>query len=255
MEGYGLSRHRFTIGGWCSSTATKSSPGCSCCKLPRTCPRLLRSRIRCWTPGVASAGEPSPSPRPRCSVSSRGSRPRRTSARRHPPSPPWRRTNGVHRARQRFADDAPVYVVFLADCRAYMSPPVPNAYAGNCVALCTASLSGSVLSGPDGPARALLAVREAVAEAKRDPLRDRARWLAKFMAIPPGRAVVLVGSPWFPAYGLDFGFGRPARVELESMNNDGEMVLVAGREAGSVQASVAIAAGKMLAFRDKFMVE
>ncbi|KAE8767878.1 Anthocyanin 5-aromatic acyltransferase [Hordeum vulgare] len=154
-----------------------------------------------------------------------------------------------------FADDAPVYVVFLADCRAYMSPPVPNAYAGNCVALCTASLSGSVLSGPEGPARALLAVREAVAEAKRDPLRDRARWLAKFMAIPPGRAVVLVGSPWFPAYGLDFGFGRPARVELESMNNDGEMVLVAGREAGSVQASVAIAAGKMLAFRDMFMVE
>ncbi|XP_037454713.1 anthocyanin 5-aromatic acyltransferase-like [Triticum dicoccoides] len=154
-----------------------------------------------------------------------------------------------------FADDAPVFAAFLADCRAYVSPPVPEAYAGNCVALCTASLSGSVLAGPDGPARALLAVREAVAEVKRDPLRDRARWWTKFTAIPPGRAVVLVGSPWFPAYGLDFGFGRPARVELASMNNDGEMVLVAGREAGSVQASVSIAAGKMQAFRDVFMAE
>uniref|UniRef100_A0A453NDU5 Uncharacterized protein n=1 Tax=Aegilops tauschii subsp. strangulata TaxID=200361 RepID=A0A453NDU5_AEGTS len=46
------------------------------------------------TPGVVSAGEPSPSPRPRCSVSSRGSRSRRTSARRRPPSPPWRCTGG-----------------------------------------------------------------------------------------------------------------------------------------------------------------
>uniref|UniRef100_R7W4M8 Anthocyanin 5-aromatic acyltransferase n=1 Tax=Aegilops tauschii TaxID=37682 RepID=R7W4M8_AEGTA len=154
-----------------------------------------------------------------------------------------------------FADDAPVFAAFLADCRAYMSPPAPDAYAGNCVALCMASLCGSVLAGPDGPARALLAVREAVAEVKRDPLRDRARWWTKFTAIPPGRKVVLVGSPWFPAYGPDFGFGRPARVELASMNHDGEMVLVAGREAGSVQASVSIAAGKMQAFRDVFMAE
>ncbi|KAF7078221.1 hypothetical protein CFC21_082695 [Triticum aestivum] len=152
-------------------------------------------------------------------------------------------------------DDAPVFAAFLADCRAYMSPPAPDAYAGNCVALCMASLGGSELAGPDGPARALLAVRESVAEAKRDPLRDLGRWRTKFAAIPPGRAVVLGGSPWFPAYGVDFGFGRPARVELASMNHDGEMVLVAGREAGSVQASVSIAAGKMQAFRDVFMAE
>ncbi|KAF7088852.1 hypothetical protein CFC21_091921 [Triticum aestivum] len=147
-----------------------------------------------------------------------------------------------------FADDAPVFAAFLADCRAYMSPPAPDAYAGNCVALCMASLSGSELAGPDGPARALVAVREAVAEAKRDPLRDLARWRTKF-------AVILAGSPWFPSYGVDFGFGRPARVELASMNHDGEVVLVAGREAGSVQASVSIAAGKMQAFRDVFMAE
>ncbi|VAI44030.1 unnamed protein product [Triticum turgidum subsp. durum] len=50
-------------------------------------------------------------------------------------------------------------------------------------------------------------------------------------------------------------FEMPARVELASMNHDGEMVLVAGREAGSVQASVSIAAGKMQAFRDVFMAE
>ncbi|CAM0943469.1 unnamed protein product [Alopecurus aequalis] len=156
-----------------------------------------------------------------------------------------------------FTDDTPVFAVFLADCRAHMSPPVPDAYVGNCVALCTASLRGSKLAGPDGPAMALLAIQEAVAEVKRDPLGDRARWCTKFAAIPPGCAVILAGSPWFPAYGVDFGFGRPARVELASMNHDGEMVLVAGREPGpgSVQASVAIAADKMPAFRGLFGLE
>ncbi|KAM0851876.1 hypothetical protein ACQ4PT_052130 [Festuca glaucescens] len=154
-----------------------------------------------------------------------------------------------------FTDDTPVFAAFLADCRAHMSLPVPGAYVGNCVALCTTSLRGSELARPDGPAMALLAIQEAVAEVKRDPLADRARWCTKFAAIPPGRAVILVGSPWFPAYGVDFGFGRPARVELVSMNHDGEMALVAGREPGSVQASVAIAADKMPTFRGMFELE
>ncbi|XP_051191461.1 anthocyanin 5-aromatic acyltransferase [Lolium perenne] len=154
-----------------------------------------------------------------------------------------------------FTDNALVFAVFLADCRAHMSPPVPGAYVGNCLALCTASLSGWQLAGPDGPPMALLAIQEAVAEVKRDPLGDRVRWCTKFAAIPPGRAVILAGSPWFPAYGVDFGLGRPARVELASMNHDGEMVLVAGRERGSVQASVAIAADKMTVFRGMFELE
>uniref|UniRef100_A0ACD5ZIQ8 Uncharacterized protein n=1 Tax=Avena sativa TaxID=4498 RepID=A0ACD5ZIQ8_AVESA len=154
-----------------------------------------------------------------------------------------------------FTDDAPVFAAFLADLRGHMSPPVPGAYVGNCLAFGTASRSGSELAGPDGPAMALLAIQEAVAEVKRDPLGDRARWCTKFAAIPPGRAVILAGSPWFPAYGVDFGFGRPARVELASMNHDGEMVFVAGRDPGSVQASVAIAADKMLAFRDMFELD
>jgi hypothetical protein len=154
-----------------------------------------------------------------------------------------------------FTDDAPVFATFLADCRAHMTPPVPDTYVGNCVALCTASLRGSQLTGRDGPAMALVAIQEAVAEVKRDPLGDRARWCTKFAALPPGRAIILAGSPWFPAYGMDLGFGRPARVELASMNYDGEMVLVAGREPGSVQATVALAADKMPAFCGLFELE
>ncbi|CAN6318711.1 unnamed protein product [Urochloa humidicola] len=154
-----------------------------------------------------------------------------------------------------FTDGVPVFATFLADIRAHMSPRVPDAYVGNCLAVCAVAMAGAELTGPDGPARACVAIREAVAEVRRDPLAGRARWFTMFADIPRGRAVIMAGSPWFPAYGMDFGFGRPVRAELASMNHDGEMVLVAGREAGSVQASVAIAAGKMPAFRELFVVD
>ncbi|TVU04438.1 hypothetical protein EJB05_49980, partial [Eragrostis curvula] len=155
-----------------------------------------------------------------------------------------------------FTDAAPVYASFLADCRGHMRPaPVPAAYVGNCVALCAVALSGAELTGADGCARACEAIREAVAEVKRDPLAERSRWVTKFTEMPRGRAIVMAGSPWFPAYGVDFGFGTPVRAELASMNHDGEMVLVAGREAGSVQASVALSADKMPAFCKMFVVE
>ncbi|KAG2549256.1 phenolic glucoside malonyltransferase 1-like isoform X2 [Panicum virgatum] len=153
-----------------------------------------------------------------------------------------------------FTDGAPVHAVFLADCRAHMSPPVPAAYAGNCVVPCFVTLTGAELGGLDGHARALFAIREAVEEVKRDPLADRSRW-SKLKDIPRGRAVILAGSPLLTAYALDFGFGRPALSEAASMNHDGEIFLIAGREAGSVQASVAVAAGKMKAFREIFVLD
>ncbi|KAJ1295727.1 hypothetical protein BS78_01G245300 [Paspalum vaginatum] len=153
-----------------------------------------------------------------------------------------------------FTDGAPVFAVFLADCRARMRPRVPDAYAGNCVASCVVALSGAELTGPDGALRAFSAIRDAVAEVKRDPLAGSSGWIARFRAVPPGRMVLLAGSPSFPAYAVDFGFGSPARVERASVLPDGGMAIFAGREAGSVQACVAIAAEKMPAFQEIFQV-
>ncbi|CAL4941717.1 unnamed protein product [Urochloa decumbens] len=134
-------------------------------------------------------------------------------------------------------------------------PPVPAAYAGNCVVPCSVALGGAELAGAGGHARALAAIgAAAVVEVRRDPLANRGRW-GRLRDAPPGRAVILAGSPWFAAYAMDFGFGRPVWSEMASMNHDGEIFLVAGREAGSVQASVAVDAGKMPAFREMFVLD
>lgn len=70
------------------------------------------------------------------------------------------------------------------------------------------------------------------------------------MQIPFSRMANVAASPRFGAYGAaDFGFGRPARVELVSMNHDGEMVLVGGRRDGEVQLSVSIDPAHVDAFK------
>jgi hypothetical protein len=114
---------------------------------------------------------------------------------------------------------------------------------------------GAERRGAHGPPLAFLAIRDAAAEVKRDPLAGSGSWITRFRAAPPGRKVVLAGSPWFSAYAVDFGFGRPVRVERASLDQDGAMAIFAGREAGSVQASVAVAAGKMPVFHRMFAVK
>ncbi|CAN6299504.1 unnamed protein product [Urochloa humidicola] len=151
-------------------------------------------------------------------------------------------------------DGGLVHAVFYAEIRAHMLPPVPGAYAGNCVVPCSAALGGAELAGAGGHARALGAIGAAVEEVRQDPLADRGRW-SKLSGAPPGRAVILLGSPLFAAYALDFGFGRPVWTQVVSMNYDGEVFLIAGKEPGSVQASVAIDAGKMGAFREMFVLD
>ncbi|CAN6299638.1 unnamed protein product [Urochloa humidicola] len=42
-----------------------------------------------------------------------------------------------------FTDAAPVFATFLADIRAHMSPRVPDAYVGNCLALCVVAMAGA----------------------------------------------------------------------------------------------------------------
>lgn len=63
----------------------------------------------------------------------------------------------------------------------------------------------------------------------------------------------LAGSPRFKAYETDFGWGKPGRAELASMNYDGEVVMISGKEEGTVQVSVALSAEHMNAFAQMFL--
>jgi hypothetical protein len=133
------------------------------------------------------------------------------------------------------------YLVFLADLRARLDPPVADGYLGNCVKACLATADAGDLVGARGLLGACRAVQAAVAELEAAPMSGAGRWMEKMISLPFQRLCNVAASPRFRVYeASDFGFGRPARVELVSMNHDGEMVLVAGRKDGEVQVSVSL---------------
>ncbi|RLM60536.1 malonyl-CoA:anthocyanidin 5-O-glucoside-6' [Panicum miliaceum] len=143
------------------------------------------------------------------------------------------------------------YLVFLADLRARLDPPVSDGYLGNCIKGCLATAdAGDLLGGDRGLLAACRAIQAAVAEMEAAPLAGTERWIQRMMTLPFQRLCNVAASPRFRVYeASDFGFGRPARVELVSMNHDGEMVLVGGRGDGEVQVSVSLDPARMEEFK------
>ncbi|CAL4996986.1 unnamed protein product [Urochloa decumbens] len=142
------------------------------------------------------------------------------------------------------------YLVFLADLRTRIDPPVADGYLGNCIKGCLASADAGDLAGERGLLAACRAVQAAVAEMEAAPLGGTEQWIQRMMTLPFQRLCNVAASPRFRVYeASDFGFGRPARVELVSMNHDGEMVLVGGRGDGEVQVSVSLDPARMEVFK------
>ena len=99
-------------------------------------------------------------------------------------------------------DDAAAdsYLMFAADYRARLRPPLSAAFFGNCAKACYARTAvGGLRDAPGGEAlaRAAAAVREAVREQLADPLGDAERWTERRRALPPGR-VLQVGASKTP---------------------------------------------------------
>ncbi|CAM0958437.1 unnamed protein product [Alopecurus aequalis] len=139
---------------------------------------------------------------------------------------------------------ADTYLMFHADLRARLDPPVSNAYLGNCVRPCVAKCADAaeIADGEAGILHAARAVQAAVAEVEAAPLSgtDEAGF-DLVRTLPFSRVANVAASPRYRAYeATDFGFGMPARVEMVSMNHDGEMMLVGGRRDGEVQVSVSV---------------
>jgi hypothetical protein len=110
------------------------------------------------------------------------------------------------------------------------------------------------LLAEDGIAVAAAAVQEEVQRAMEDPL---ANWdwiaLAASTLSRDSALVSISGSTRYPAYEVaDFGWGSPGRTELVTMNSAGQVVLVAAKGGGGVQASVCMHPDHMKAFDSYF---
>ncbi|KAG9451168.1 hypothetical protein H6P81_011133 [Aristolochia fimbriata] len=136
------------------------------------------------------------------------------------------------------ANSGPVHFGFAVDCRSRLSPPVPAAYFGNCVGVAFAEASGSELSRENGFPVAAEAIHKTIRGLGigGDNMKEVVYWIPNWIRLPNKRIISVASSPRFRVYEADFGWGRPDKVDLVSIEQTGAMSLAERRdEEGGVE--------------------
>ncbi|KAK3118484.1 hypothetical protein QOZ80_9BG0700020 [Eleusine coracana subsp. coracana] len=125
-------------------------------------------------------------------------------------------------------------VAFPVDHRSRLSPPVPDTYLGNCIGGAIAIASRADLAAAGGLFTACAAVAAAVEEATRElqVLGACDLWRERVVEAAGMSVLSVAGSPRFHVYDLDFGFGRPSKVDIVSVARIGGAVAVAESRVG-----------------------
>ncbi|KAL6636456.1 hypothetical protein ACP70R_024028 [Stipagrostis hirtigluma subsp. patula] len=149
------------------------------------------------------------------------------------------------------------YLGFPIDLRRRLDPPVPDKYLGNCVGPCIVSAPKTELAaaGADGLFAACAAVAAAIDEAVRGGESGYWNWLMERVteAYSDGRPLSVAGSPRFRVYGVDFGFGPPAKVDIVSVANTGAISVAESRAgSGGIEVGISLLPDAMDRFQSCF---
>ncbi|KAF8753230.1 hypothetical protein HU200_011680 [Digitaria exilis] len=150
------------------------------------------------------------------------------------------------------------HMLFSAECRSRLSPPLPAEYFGNCLRPCfVEAATAELLSGDtaDGVAAAASAIGSAIREMEQGVLDGAEGWLGRVMSVLPQRPMSVGGSPRHGVYETtDFGWGRPARVEMVSVEKTPGTVALADcpEGDGGIELGVVLPPDAMDAFSSCF---
>ncbi|CAJ1947170.1 unnamed protein product [Sphenostylis stenocarpa] len=120
--------------------------------------------------------------------------------------------------------------IFYIDCRSRLDPPIPATYFGNCVAKQMVVALTKELVGNDGFICALEGISEALNRVKDEGVLNGAeRWVSDMNELLEGR-ISTAGSPRFEFYDIDFGWGRPKKVDMALIDETGTISLNESRD-------------------------
>ncbi|KAG6538612.1 phenolic glucoside malonyltransferase 1-like [Zingiber officinale] len=132
--------------------------------------------------------------------------------------------------------ESTVHLAFPGNCRGRLQPALPAEYFGNCLAGIFVEAKAGDFAGEDGVAVAARIIGEVVEQFKAEPLRDADQWSEKYRAIAMQRPLTVAGSPGFKVYDVDFGWGRPVKVDMPSITWMGAISVAESRdESGGVE--------------------
>ncbi|KAL5992247.1 hypothetical protein ACLOJK_013163 [Asimina triloba] len=123
-------------------------------------------------------------------------------------------------------DDGMDYFMFAADCRSRMDPPLSALYFGNCISICFAEARRSDLVSDRGLLSATKALRRGIQGLDEEGLmKGIESCIPRFVEQTARRVVSVAGSPQFRVYDIDFGWGRPKKTEVTSIDTTGAIYI------------------------------
>ncbi|CAJ1947174.1 unnamed protein product [Sphenostylis stenocarpa] len=144
--------------------------------------------------------------------------------------------------------------IFYIDCRSRLDPPIPATYFGNCVAKQMVVALTKELVGNDGFICAVEGISEALNRVKDEGVLNGAeRWVSDMNEFMEGR-ISIVGSPRFEVYSIDFGCGRPKKVDISSIDEEEAFSLNESRDIhGGVEIGLTLSKAEMEEFTTLFI--
>ncbi|KAH7847500.1 hypothetical protein Vadar_026846 [Vaccinium darrowii] len=141
------------------------------------------------------------------------------------------------------------------DCRSRLKPPIPSTYFGNCVTGCIVYADTSKLMEEDGVAIAARAIGEAIGGLDDGVLKGAEDLISNLLSIQKDVSLFsITGSPRFESYNTDFGWGRPKKVEIVSIEKSGAFSLSDSRDGnGGVEIGVVLKKHETEAFASMFI--
>ncbi|XP_021910803.1 malonyl-CoA:anthocyanidin 5-O-glucoside-6''-O-malonyltransferase-like [Carica papaya] len=139
-------------------------------------------------------------------------------------------------------NDRLICSAFTADYRTRLDPPVPSNYFGNCVILQMGLGYARDLMGKDGFVTAAKNLSDLVSGLDIDAPKRVPDLLSKIMSLRQEMQLGSVaGSTRFGTYGIDFGWGKPKKVEIASIDGTGAFSLMESRDGnGGVEIGVSM---------------
>lgn len=109
------------------------------------------------------------------------------------------------------------YFGYTAGGVSRVSYPVPDSYMGNCVGFGRASLAQGKLVGENGIVHAAKSIGDTVTKVNGDIMGESEWQVLRESELH----IIVTGSPKLGLYGLDFGWGKPLKIEQVSIDATG----------------------------------
>ncbi|XP_060672544.1 phenolic glucoside malonyltransferase 1-like [Ziziphus jujuba] len=150
-------------------------------------------------------------------------------------------------------------LAFSVDARSRLKPAIPPTYFGNCISGCFAvPETKKVLREKYGVCYVVEAISESIKGLENGVLNGAETWAsfiddAMDQKESKQRMMSVAGSPRFEVYSTDFGFGRPRKVEIASIDKTGVVSLSDSRIGnGGVEIGLVLNVQEMRSFASLF---